>query len=57
MKLFDKTKGYEYLFGYEESYGCLIGDYARDKDGISAVMSLCEAACFTLNKELLYGIK
>ena len=38
----DKT----YVFGYEESYGCLIGDYARDKDGISAVMALCEAACY-----------
>ena len=35
-----------YVFGYEESYGCLIGDYARDKDGISAVMALCEAACY-----------
>ena len=35
-----------YVYGYEESYGCLIGDYARDKDGISAVMALCEAACY-----------
>ena len=35
-----------YVFSFEESYGCLIGDYARDKDGISAVMALCEAACF-----------
>ena len=35
-----------YLFGMEESYGCLIGTYARDKDAISAVASLCEAAAF-----------
>ena len=42
----EKNDGKKYIFGFEESYGCLIGDYARDKDGISAVMSLCEAACF-----------
>ena len=41
-----KENGKKYVFGFEESYGCLIGDYARDKDGISAVMSLCEAACY-----------
>ena len=35
-----------YLFGMEESYGCLIGTYARDKDAISAVASLCEAAAY-----------
>ncbi len=45
-----KENGKKYVFGYEESYGCLIGDYARDKDGISAVMSLCEAACFYMSK-------
>ncbi len=42
----DKT----YVFGFEESYGCLIGDYARDKDGIAAVMALCEAACYYQSK-------
>ena len=42
----EKANGKKYVFGFEESYGCLIGDYARDKDGISAVMSLCEAACY-----------
>ena len=42
----DKT----YVFGFEESYGCLIGDYARDKDGIGAVMALCEAACYYQSK-------
>jgi phosphoglucomutase len=36
----------EYLFGFEESYGCLIGTYARDKDAIVATMALCEAAAF-----------
>ena len=46
IKLFEKTKENEYVFGFEESYGCLIGDYARDKDGIAAVMALCEAACY-----------
>ena len=41
-----KQDGKKYLFGFEESYGCLIDDYARDKDAIAAVMSLCEAASF-----------
>ena len=35
-----------YMFGMEESYGCLIGTYARDKDAVSAVSSLCEAAAY-----------
>ena len=47
-----KQDGKKYLFGFEESYGCLISDYARDKDGISAVMSLCEAAAFYKSKEM-----
>lgn len=46
MKKADENKDKTYVFGFEESYGCLIGDYARDKDGVSAVMALCEAACF-----------
>ena len=36
-----------YLFGFEESYGCLIGTYARDKDAIVATMALCEAAAYS----------
>ena len=54
IKLFEQNNSYEYLFGYEESYGCLIGTYARDKDAISAVMALCEVACYakSLNKDL-----
>ena len=47
-----KQEGKKYLFGFEESYGCLISDYARDKDGISAVMSLCEAAAYYKSKEI-----
>ena len=46
----EKSDGYKYVFGFEESYGCLIGDYARDKDGIAAVMALCEAACYYKSK-------
>ena len=46
IKNFEKTNEYEYLFGYEESYGCLIGTHARDKDAIVAVMALCEAAAY-----------
>ena len=51
----EKTGGDKYVFGFEESYGCLIGDYARDKDGIAAVMALCEAACYyRANNETLW---
>lgn len=46
----EKENGMKYVFGFEESYGCLIGDYARDKDGIAAVMALCEAACYYASK-------
>lgn len=46
MKKAEENHDKTYVFGYEESYGCLIGDYARDKDGIAAVMALCEAACY-----------
>ena len=35
-----------YEFGFEESYGCLIGTHARDKDAIVATMALCEAAAY-----------
>lgn len=40
----------EYLFGFEESYGCLIGTHARDKDAIVATMALCEAAAYYKTK-------
>lgn len=41
-----------YLFGMEESYGCLIGTYARDKDAISATAALCEAAAYYKEKNM-----
>ena len=50
MRKAEETGDKKYVFGFEESYGCLIGDYARDKDGIAAVMALCEAACFYKSK-------
>ena len=46
MRTAEENKDKTYVFGFEESYGCLIGDYARDKDGIAAVMALCEAAAY-----------
>ncbi len=41
-----------YLFGFEESYGCLIGTHARDKDAIVATMALCEAAAYYKSKNM-----
>lgn len=46
IRLFEENHSYEYLFGFEESYGCLVGTHARDKDACAAVMALCEAAAF-----------
>ena len=43
---FEKSGKGSYLFGFEESYGCLIGTYARDKDAIVATIALCEAAAY-----------
>lgn len=43
---FEQTGKGTYMFGFEESYGCLIGTYARDKDAIVATMALCEAAAY-----------
>ncbi len=42
----EQTKKGHYLFGFEESYGCLIGTHARDKDAIVATMALCECAAY-----------
>ena len=50
MLEFEQTGKGHYLFGYEESYGCLIGTYARDKDAIVATMALCEAAAYYKTK-------
>ena len=38
IKIFEQTGSHEYMFGYEESYGCLVGTHARDKDAVAAVM-------------------
>ncbi|SHO48472.1 phospho-sugar mutase [Anaerocolumna xylanovorans] len=46
IKLFEENGSHEYVFGFEESYGCLVGTHARDKDAVVAVMALCEAAAF-----------
>ncbi len=43
---FENNNSGTYLFGFEESYGCLIGTHARDKDAIVATMALCEAAAY-----------
>ncbi len=46
IKLFEETGSHEYVFGFEESYGCLVGTHSRDKDAVVAVMALCEAAAY-----------
>ena len=46
IKIFEKTGSNKYVFGLEESYGCLAGIHARDKDAIVAVMLLCELTAF-----------
>lgn len=46
IKFFEQTGSHNYVFGLEESYGCLAGTHARDKDAIVAVMCLCEVAAW-----------
>ncbi|MFV0362591.1 MAG: phospho-sugar mutase [Suipraeoptans sp.] len=54
---FETTGRGTYLFGFEESYGCLIGTHARDKDAIVATMALCEAAAYYKSKgKTLYDV-
>lgn len=52
IKFFEEQGSYHYEFGFEESYGCLVGTHARDKDAIVTVMSLCEAAAYYKTKGL-----
>lgn len=52
IRLFEEQGTYEYLFGFEESYGCLVGTNSRDKDAIGAVMTFCEAAVYYRNQGL-----
>lgn len=46
IKFFEQTGSNSYVFGLEESYGCLAGTHARDKDAVVAVMCLCEVAAW-----------
>ena len=52
MRLFEENNNKKYVFGFEESYGCLYGDHARDKDAVVAVMMLCEAAAYYKSKNI-----
>ncbi len=52
IKLSEESGKGHYEFGFEESYGCLVGTHARDKDAIVAVMALCEAAAYYRTKGL-----
>jgi phosphoglucomutase len=52
IKFFEEQNSYHYEFGFEESYGCLVGTHARDKDAVVTVMSLCEAAAYYKTKGL-----
>jgi len=51
LRMENEGKG-TYIFGMEESYGCLIGDYARDKDAVSATVALCEVAAYYKLKDM-----
>ena len=50
IKEFEADGSYQYMFGFEESYGCLAGTYARDKDGCLATMLICELAAYYKTK-------
>ncbi|MDF2537111.1 MAG: pgcA [Herbinix sp.] len=52
IKLFEETGSNEYVFGFEESYGCLVGTHSRDKDAVVAVMALCEAAAYYKSQDI-----
>ncbi|WP_035777284.1 phospho-sugar mutase [Butyrivibrio sp. AE3004] len=53
IRLFEEhNQEYNYVFGLEESYGCLAGTHARDKDAIVAVMMLCEVAAYCKKNDM-----
>ena len=52
IKFFEQDHTYNYVFGLEESYGCLAGTHARDKDAPVAVMCLCEVAAYCKSKNM-----
>ncbi len=59
IKTFEETGNRTFLFGYEESYGYLIGDFVRDKDAVQACLLIAEAAAYykTQNKSLLDALE
>ncbi len=59
IKQFEQTGSNQYVFGFEESYGCLAGTYARDKDAVVATMLICELAAYykTRNMSLYEGLQ
>lgn len=52
IRWFEENKDRSYVYGFEESCGCLLGDYVRDKDGVAAVLMLCEMAQVLKNQGL-----
>ncbi len=50
IKLFEQNKNRSYVFGYEESYGYLVGTHARDKDGVVSSLLISEMAAFYYSK-------
>lgn len=57
IKFFEQQHTYEYEFGFEESYGCLVGTHARDKDAVVAVMALVKQLLIIRQKVLHSGIR
>ena len=58
IKEFEQTGNHTFLFGYEESYGYLIGDFVRDKDAVQAALLACEVATYykSIGKSLYEGL-
>jgi phosphoglucomutase len=50
IREWEQNNGYNYIYGFEESFGYLAGDFVRDKDAVSAAMLICEAAAFYKSK-------
>lgn len=50
IKQFEEDHSKTFVFGFEESYGCLAGTYARDKDAVGAAMLVCEMAAYYKNR-------
>jgi phosphoglucomutase len=49
---YEQTGEYSFQFGYEESYGYLIGDFVRDKDAVQAALVVCEVAAYYKSKDM-----